>query len=249
MRMLVSLIALAALAACGASSAQENREGERRAEPSGETGTRSFALQNFDKVDLRGPDDVAISVGGAFAVEAEGDAAELDRLRIEVVRGELRIGREGDREWFSWGGDDSRALRIRVTMPAIRAASVTGSGDMTIDRASAESFEAAIAGSGNLTIASLEARRAAFDIAGSGDIEAAGTAGQVDIGIAGSGNVLARDLRAETLEANIVGSGDVEAFATRTAEASLLGSGDVVVRGGARCSSNSMGSGELRCES
>jgi hypothetical protein len=245
MRTLISLLALAALAACNGSHAREQRaDGGPRL--SGESGARDFALADFDKVNLRGPDDVTVRVGPAFSVRAEGDTGELERLKIEVVGGELRIGRESDDDWFSWG-HDSDAVRVTVTMPAIRGASIAGSGNMNVDRAAAESFEAAIAGSGTLTLAAVEAQRVAFDIAGSGDVSAAGTARAIEVNIAGSGNVGARELRAERLEASIVGSGDVEAFVTGEARADIMGSGDVTVHGGARCTANSMGSGELRC--
>lgn len=245
MRSLLSVLALAALAACNGSHARDQRaEGGPRL--SGEAGARDFALADFDKVNLRGPDDVTVRVGPAFSVRAEGETSELERLKIEVVDGELRIGRDGDDNWFSWG-HDSDAVRVTVTMPAIRGASIAGSGDMNVDRAAAEAFDAAIAGSGSLTLAALEAGRVNFDIAGSGDLSAAGTARSIEVNIAGSGNVGARELRAERLEASIVGSGDVEAFVTGEASADILGSGDVTIHGGARCTSNAMGSGELRC--
>lgn len=243
MRTLVSLLALAALAACNHGSAQD-----RQAERSGVDGARDFALADFDKVNLRGPDDVTVEVGPGFAVRAEGDTGELENLKIEVIDGELRIGRESDRDWFSWGNHDSSGVRVHVTMPAIRGASIAGSGDMRVDRVAAEAFDGAIAGSGSLTLAALEAQRATFDIAGSGDLSAAGTARAVEVNIAGSGNVGAGELRAERLEASLVGSGNVEAFVTGEARADIMGSGDVTVRGGARCTSNAMGSGELRCQ-
>jgi len=226
MRTLISLLALAALAACNGSHARDQRAEGEGPTLSGESGARDFALADFDRVNLRGPDDVTVEVGPAFAVRAEGDTAELERLKIEVIDGELRIGREGDDDWFSWG-HDSDAVRVTVTMPAMRGAS--------------------IAGSGSLTLAALEAGRVNFDIAGSGDVSAAGTARSIEVNIAGSGNVGARELRAERLEANIVGSGDVEAFVTGEASADIMGSGDVTIHGGARCTSNAMGSGELRC--
>ena len=243
MRGPIVIAAMAALAACSGYSSHA-RDGSGTAVRSGETAQREFALADFTEVSLRGPDNVEVSIGEAFAIRAEGDAEAIADLEIEVRGNTLRIGRDSD-GWF--GGNHNGRATIYVTMPVVRGASISGSGDMTVERASSDRFEASIAGSGNLVIAALEAGSAEFDIAGSGDITAAGSSADVEIGIAGSGNVVIGDLRAERIDVSIAGSGDVDAFATDSVDASIVGSGDVRVRGGAQCQSSSMGSGDLRC--
>lgn len=239
MRIVFPAAALLLLSACGFGSSGG-------AESSGEDGERAFELADFDTVSLRGPDNAEVTIGDSFSVRAEGDTGLLDDLDIDVRRGTLRIGRDSGGH-FNWNGGDNGAVTVYVTLPALKEASVAGSGDMTVESAEADRFEGSIAGSGNLSIGRLAATSVEFDIAGSGNISAAGLAERIEINIAGSGNVAAEDLRAARLDVNIAGSGDIDAFATDRAEATLLGSGDVRVRGGASCSSNSLGSGELRC--
>lgn len=244
MRFLFPLLALGALAACNGLASPGQTDPESRV-VSGEDGAeRGFALADFDEVELRGPDNVEVTLGEEFSIRAVGDEAALEDLEVTVRGNTLRIGRESD-GWFD--GDSEGRATIYVTLPRLTEVAVAGSGNMTVDRAEADEFEASIAGSGDLSIASLTARDTELSIAGSGTITIAGTAQDLEIDIAGSGNVEAADLRVATLEANIAGSGDVRGYATEAAEASLLGSGDVEVRGGARCRSNALGSGELRC--
>lgn len=233
-----------ALVACDGISADFGGDRQERA-LSGEQSQRSVALDGFDEVELHGPERVEIAVGDDFAIRAEGDRAILDILEFDVRDGELRIERE-DNSWFG-SGPDGRAT-VYVTMPAIRGATIAGSGTMTVDRAEAESFEVDIAGSGDLEIAALAAGETEFNIAGSGSVRAAGISNAIEVDIAGSGDVEIGELQAERMEVNIAGSGDVDAYVTERVEASFLGSGDVRVRGGAQCQSNSMGSGTLTCD-
>ncbi len=240
MRFAIAIVATSIVAACTGQSDGERATGGT---VSATGNSAEFALEGFDEVSLRGPDDVEVTIGNEFSVRAEGDPLALEQLEIDVRGDTLRVGRKNS----AIPGGTGRAT-VYVAMPDIAGASIGGSGDMTIDAVEAESFAASVRGSGNLAIASLRVSRVEFDIAGSGSIEAAGSASAVSTDIAGSGNIGIGDLRAETLDASIAGSGDVEAHATETAEASIMGSGNVTVRGGARCSSSALGSGELRCQ-
>ena len=90
MRSLFLTAALAMTAACNA-GAQSGAPGS--SESAGARSSRSFQVGGFDKIDLTGSPDVVVAVGGQPSVRAEGDAADLERLDITVVDGELRIGK------------------------------------------------------------------------------------------------------------------------------------------------------------
>lgn len=207
---------------------------------------RRFTVSNFDSIEAAGPFDVIVNVGKAVSVRAEGEQKDLDRLRIEVEDRELEIGTVRERSWFDWS--KSSPVKIYVTVPALNEVSLSGSGDLSVDRVKADDFEASLAGSGDLSVGSLTAGKAEFAIAGSGDITVgAGTCRSAEASIAGSGDINLAGLRCQTLDVDIAGSGGVKAHATQTAKVSVMGSGDVVVTGGARCSTSKMGSGSVRC--
>lgn len=207
--------------------------------------TRSFPASGFDRVESAGPWDVTIVTGKTASVRAEGASEDLDRMKVEVKRGQLEIGSK--KSGWNWGWKNNGKIRVFVTMPSLRGVSLAGSGDVSVDRATAKDFSGNIAGSGTLSIASLSTGSAEFNIAGSGSINAAGKCATADVSIAGSGSVAAPNLACETLQVSIAGSGDVTAKASQTANVSIMGSGDVVVTGGAKCTVSKMGSGSARC--
>lgn len=241
MRLLILIPPLLFATACSASA--------DNGEPlSGVKGSRAFAASGFNAVSLRGPDNVIVKVGGAESVSAVGDQAILDRLEIEVVDGTLRVGRKKKDGMMSWGSSERGSATVTVTLPALKGASIAGSGDMNVDRVETASFDGSIAGSGSLSIGSLAASSVDFSIAGSGDAHvAAGKADSLDISIAGSGDFDAGALAARTADISVAGSGGVKAGVSDAADVSIIGSGDVELFGNARCSVSKIGSGDVRC--
>ncbi len=243
MRGIYVLLPALAIAACGfGADAQEGESGSY----DGRIAQRAYDVGAFDSVSLGGHHNVVVNVGPAASVRAEGPASELDRLKIEVEDGNLRIGTKNDRNWF--GSNRSRhPVTVHVTTPTLAGAAIGGSGDMRIDAVQGSRFSASIGGSGDMNIASLRVDSADFSIAGSGGIHAAGTAGRTSVSIAGSGDVEIAELESRSADVSIVGSGGVRARAMESADVSIMGSGDVAISGTARCSVSKMGSGDVRC--
>lgn len=238
--MRIALLVLALLPTTAACHASWEKDGHS-VKPSGVGTTRNYEASGFTKVDLRGPDDVDVKNGAQFAVVAEGDSAVLDRLEIKVVDGTLRVGR---RPGFSMSSDNG--VKVHVTMPRVEGASVSGSGNMRVDRAEG-AFKAAIAGSGNLGVDALSATDVDLAIAGSGDLTVAGTANRIDASIAGSGDIDAAKLTAKGASIAVMGSGNMRGVVNGGASVSIAGSGDVDLTGGAKCSVSAVGSGEAHC--
>lgn len=227
-----------ALAACSAGA----REGED--EP--RTARRDFQVAEFRSVSLTGSPDVVVAVGGAPSVRAEGDARLVERLEIRVEDGDLKIGFRESNSW-NFGFSRDRHVTVHVTVPALAAATLTGSGDMRVDRVQGDRFAATVTGSGDLEIAQLRAGEAVFSLTGSGAIRARGTAQRSHVELAGSGDVDLAALEIRDAVVSVHGSGDVTANATGAARVTLMGSGDVSITGAARCQIDKRGSGDVRC--
>lgn len=240
MRKPMSLLPLVLVAACASGKAAETES-----QLSGVQGERSFTAAGFDRVSLRGSDNVVVRVGPGESVVARGDTAILDRLEIEVVDGELRVGRK-EQKGFRWGGQRGHAT-VTVTLPRLVAASVAGSGDMEVDRAQADRFGASVAGSGNLRIANLVANSTDLAVAGSGNARIAGRSRDLDLNVAGSGNAEAGGFRAQRADVSIAGSGNAAVTVDSVANVSIVGSGNADILGSAKCSVSKMGSGTVRC--
>lgn len=241
MRRLILALPALALASCG--------HAENGAAGSAKAGSRSFALADFDRVTLRGSDDVNIVVGKSFSVSATGPESTLDKLEIVVEDGILKVGRKSRSAWHvGWSRNGDKGAKITVTMPAIRGASLAGSGDMTVDSATADAFKVSLAGSGDLKIANVQAKSVDLSLAGSGNVEIAGRTGSIDISSAGSGDIAAGAVEAETAEVSLAGSGNVSARASGSASVSIVGSGDVAIAGTDKCKVSKLGSGSVTCK-
>lgn len=219
-----------ALAACASASAA----------------TRGFPVGGFDRIESNGSADVRVVVGPAPSARATGEQQSLDRLVVGVEGGVLKIGSRPGGGWnMGWGS--RKPTVVQVTVPALREATVTGSGDMDIDHVRARSFAATLVGSGDVTVHAIEAGDVALTLQGSGDLKAAGQARQARVVMHGSGDLDAKGLRVADAFVQSTGSGDTDIGATHNARIMLTGSGDVTVLGGARCDTVKHGSGDVRC--
>jgi hypothetical protein len=243
MRAGLLIASLAVLAACNlTANAQEGRE-----TASGERTQRSYDLAGFDSVGLGGRHDVIVSVGHAHSVRAEGPSDVLDRLEVFVEGGNLEI-RDEKRGWSSRNNGDRPKATIYVTVPALKAVAIGGSGNIRIDRVRGDSFAASIGGSGNIDVQTLDVRSADFSIAGSGDIRATGRAGRSNISIAGSGDAQLDGVESRNASVSIVGSGNAGLRSAGNVDVSIMGSGDVRVEGGGKCRVSKVGSGSVQCQ-
>jgi putative autotransporter adhesin-like protein len=216
------------------------------AEETRPTARRAFEVGAFDRIALAGSPDVVVTVGGPPSVRAEGDADTLDRLEITSDGGQLHIGlRNSSGSWFRWG--HHRGVTVHVTVPSLAAASITGSGDMRIDRVEGPRFAGAVTGSGDMNVGAVAVGEASFSVTGSGDITAAGRASQASATVVGSGDLMLTGLEAANATVSVMGSGDIGIRATQTAAVDLRGSGDVTVAGPAHCTISKSGSGDVRC--
>jgi len=206
---------------------------------------RSYPVGSFDRIALEGSPEVSVTTGRAASVRATGDADALDHLDVRVDNATLKIGHK--REGWNWSWSSHPRIRFVVTVPALRAVDVAGSGDVSVDRVRGHEFAANIAGSGSLTLAALDADTTSFNVSGSGTVTAAGRCGTGSAKVSGSGELKLAALRCTALSAAVAGSGSIDAFATGSATLATMGSGDITLTGGARCTTSTAGSGRVRC--
>ena len=211
---------------------------------SGPRATRDFSVTGFTRLSVAGNYDVEVHTGGAPSVHAEGGKARLDALDVKVEGGTLRIGA---RSGMHWGWSDNGKVRLIVTVPALEAAELAGSGDISVDRASGPEFAGTIAGSGNLKLGAIKAQTVKLELSGSGGIQAAGETTTVSYNVSGSGDIDAAGLIAQTAALSMAGSGGIKAHASQSATIDMAGSGNVTMTGGGKCTIAKQGSGDVRC--
>ncbi|MDH2132184.1 DUF2807 domain-containing protein [Sphingobium yanoikuyae] len=203
------------------------------------------ALKDFSRIDVTGPDNVVVTIGPKFSVTADGDPKSVALLDIRTKADTLQIGRKSEGMWNKVDG--GKGATIHVTLPAIRAIDVTGSGDFTLDKAEGTELALSLTGSGDLDIGQVKLGSLKAEITGSGSITLAGTADQGELSITGTGDIDAAGLKLGRAAAEVMGTGDMDFASDGPVAIKIMGTGDVKVKGKAQCTTNTMGPGEAHC--
>jgi hypothetical protein len=211
-----------------------------RVRGSGHIKTEDRKVRSADRIKVLGSMDVQIDSGEA-------------NVRVEADDNILRyVLTETDDDWLEIKTRDninintSKPIKIYITTPSVSAITVSGSGNVTMDKTfySNNKVGINISGSGNITC-NINAPRVDANLAGSGTLHIAGETRDVDVDIAGSGNYDGDKLKAENAVVNIAGSGDASLFADNSLRVKVMGSGNVKYRGNASVNKNIMGSGSV----
>lgn len=204
----------------------------------GETETRSLDIAPIQGVDVNGSTRVFIRKGSPQRVEVEGQRNVLDELGTNVSDGVWDIG-------FNRCMRDHEPVKVYITTPEIRQASVGGSGYVELeDVFESDEFDASVSGSGDMKL-KLATNRLNSRISGSGTITAAGVANRHDISISGSGNNNSLDLTTREAEIDISGSGKAEVNVEDRMDVDISGSGRVYHQGSPSVNADVSGSGKV----
>ncbi len=201
---------------------------------------RTLDIKDFDAISLTTSGKVYLTQGDKFEVRVVAQQNIIDNLTKRVSDREWRIGFEKNVRRYD-------KLELYITLPQLRNAHISGSGDIksTNTLACSNDVSVSISGSGNITL-DLEATAINGRISGSGDIALRGKADKLDLSISGSGDINATDLTGRQATIAIAGSGDCKVSASEDLDVRISGSGDVQYTGRPRINTRISGSGSLR---
>jgi hypothetical protein len=208
---------------------------------------RGFSIGNFEKLRVDGPYTVRVHTGSRVSVSAHGPQRKLERLQVELRDGTLVISTEKSAFNLGWGMGEHEEVVVNITVPMLTAASLNGSGDVSIDRIKTPAFETALVGSGDLVINRIDTGRLSAVLTGSGDLSLTGHAQRAETIVRGSGDLKAGMLSADAVNASVTGAGDLTVGTACPARVNLVGSGDVSIGGHPKCTISKHGSGDVRC--
>ena len=211
--------------------------------------TKDIRVDNFTRVEMAGSFDVTY-----LDIYVKGGTLHLGfkkNVRVSYNKLQVRISSEG-LNGVALSGSGSFLLPGELNTGDLKL-SVTGSGDLKVNRVVCTDLKTAVTGSGNLSGTDLVCGSAKGSITGSGDVEFShllasgevkvevtgsgtfkingGKAQQADYGITGSGDILAAGLEASRVDTHISGSGDIECHAVDFLKVRVSGSGDVGYKG------------------
>ena len=184
--------------------------------------TQERSVSGFHGLAVAVPGQLEIVQGNAEKLTITGDDNVVPQIETVVEGGALRI-RFRDRKNLSV--ILKAPLRMVLSVKALDAIAVAGSGDVQAPALSSTHLRLSIAGSGNVVLGG-KGESLAVDIAGSGGLKAQrfeAQSAKVDIAGSGGATVWARG----KLTASIAGSGDVRYYGDPTVTRSIAGSGSV----------------------
>ena len=184
-----------------------------------QTASEKRTAPSFHKIELDGAYDLSMSCNEAAAIEISAESNLLPLILTEVHDDTLRI-------YSKRSINSHSAPKVRVSIPALSALTVNGSGDSEINNLSGGAMM--------------------LEINGSGSAKLAGRVGNFKVNLMGSGDIKADGLIASAVEIEINGSGSAEVRADKTLNASISGSGSIVYSGSPAVRQNVSGSGEIK---
>jgi hypothetical protein len=186
---------------------------------SGVVATQTRHLASFRSIDLAGANVVTVRVGDRQTVTVRGDDNLIRLITTRVTSGKLVV--DQSRSFTTRSG-----MAVQVTVPALDAVTLSGSGVLTVDGVRGSEFSVRVPGSGLVT--------------------ANGTVSRLDARLSGSADVRLQDLTARDVAASVSGSGRLQVHASRSLDASLSGSGAIFYGGSPpKVTQNVTGSGAI----
>ena len=171
---------------------------------SGVAATETRTTEPFSAVDLRGTNDVAITVGPKQSIVVHADDNLIDRVTTVADSGQLAVSTRGSMTTES-------PMYVEITLPALDSITLSGTGMLGVRGVD----------TGELTVA----------LPGTGTVSVSGNAGRVEADMAGTGDLRLANLEARHADVTLSGTGRIEVHATRTLRASLPGTGSIFYSG------------------
>ncbi len=226
--------------------------------------TKVRTFSGIDGVALLGSGDVDILIGNKEEITIHAPADLIPYLLTEKKDGTLYIGKrkKGWKKFRNWNEN----IHYDLVVKDLNRISVSGSGDIDVEKLSGEKCTVKVSGSGNIDVDQINSKGVKVTVSGSGDIDIDnlsadilgvsingsgdinldGKTDELDLTISGSGDFTGNELKSENVLINIYGSGDARTWVTESLEVHISGSGDVTYHGNPTVNSRVTGSGDIR---
>ena len=189
-------------------------------------------------IDLRGMGEVIITVDGTESLTIEAEDNIIDDLTSEVRNRTLILGTDRPIR-------PTEDIIFTVTMQALEAIEISGSGAVTVGEFSTSDFDIDVSGSGAANVSDIVSDTVVARISGSGAISISGDTDELDLSISGSGAFDGERLEADTGDVTISGSGSATVNVSEDLDANISGSGNVEYLGNPNVSVDTSGSGNV----
>jgi hypothetical protein len=174
--------------------------------------TQTFDVVGFTGIEVDGHVELNVSVGEKFFVEISGREVDMERLRVEVEDGVLRIYKERRKRGSRRGR--SKKLHATIRLPKLNSLEIDGMSDAEIRNIDSDNFS--------------------LSVDGHGEINLSGKCGTSEIDVDGHAEIDGREFKCQNVSLDVDGHGEIEIYAGETLEVDIDGHGNVEIYGNPR---------------
>jgi len=206
--------------------------------------TRNFGITGFDRIRVDGPFRVRLSTGVAPFAKAEGPAAALDRVAVDV-QGRTLVVHTSRSSWGGYPGDGAGPVEISLGTHELSAAWLNGAGTLRIDKVKGLSFDLSVQGSGAAGIERADIDQLRVSVSGTGTAILAGEARRMTAVVRGVSTLDAAALTTKDATIGAEGPATVRANVTNAAKIDGSGVATVMLAGAPSCTAKLSGSASV----
>ncbi|WP_373514987.1 PspC domain-containing protein [Persicitalea sp.] len=185
---------------------------------------KEFDVRNFQKIEIGGAYAIDLRQGDRFAVTADGDREDVERLTVSVEDGRLLVRKKDDPSIFDI---DNERIGLQITMPDLRDLKLSGaskarvSGFQNLDRLYAE-LSGAVESEFDIRADRLE-----LEATGASNTTLKGRARTAKISLTGACKLDATDMEMDEADVRAVGASRAEMGKVRRMSKTSIGASKI----------------------
>ena len=208
---------------------------------SGKVKTETRSVNGFSGVQFAGLGELNISQGAAEGLTIEGEDNILPKIITEVRSGILYIG--FDRENWQDMVRPTRNLVFTLKVKNLNSLDLSGLGNVTMPKLSADALSVKVSGAGGVKIAQISAKTVTSAMSGAGNVDLAGKITSQTLTLTGLGNYSVGDLESQTGSISLSGAGGATVWAKDALNVKISGAGTVSYYGSPKVTKDISGLG------
>lgn len=204
--------------------------------------TESFAVEEFDQLDVGDAWTVLVTIGPEPSLEIEVSEHLLDDVEVDQDGDRLSLSMD-DPRWFS----DHRGTReARITTPGLNRLAVTGAASVEVVSLTGDDLDVELAGAGSVDLGEVELDRLDVGLEGASTIGGAGHVGTLTVDAEGASSMNFGRVTIDEAEIDASGASSLDLDGATVVSGRLAGASSVDVADDASVSVRTSGGSSIR---
>jgi hypothetical protein len=186
---------------------------------------KSFAINNFDRLEISSAFDVTVQQGSAFSIRAQGDRRDLSDIEL-ILRGTtlaIHYKNSGRRQYTTY---------LAITLPILYGADFSGAVNARITGFSdpVSRFDLSLSGASIVQL-QLNSDELYVWLTGASNLRVIGSGTRIEASVSGASELTAFDYPVDQVKLTVSGASQAKVSAAQLLEVSASGASEVLYRG------------------